>query len=248
MVYHAGRFAGQQQAPGLGSGPLLFLELQKMIRTHLYVDGFNLFGGCLKKSPPGYRWLDIKLLAENTLSKSYDNVIEAVNYYTAIIRADGNGDTSPDRQKLYIKALEAHVPGFNVYYGSFTKHRARAKPVDQTLGELVDYWKYEEKGSDVNLASHLVADAFLDRYDCAVVISNDGDLAEAINMVTTHTNKTVGVIFPLDHPDPQRHKRRASNELVKVCDFKRELRPPTIRRSQMPDLIPGTRLHKPDHW
>jgi uncharacterized LabA/DUF88 family protein len=41
----------------------------------------------------------------------------------------------------------------------------------------------EEKGSDVNLGVHLVNDAWLNRYDCAVVVSNDSDLAEAISLV-----------------------------------------------------------------
>ena len=37
--------------------------------------------------------------------------------------------------------------------------------------------KTEEKGSAVNLAVHLLNDGWLDAYDCAVVISNDSDLA-----------------------------------------------------------------------
>ena len=42
----------------------------------------------------------------------------------------------------------------------------REMPVPQT----------EEKGSDVNLASHLLLDAFKHASDTAVVISNDSDL------------------------------------------------------------------------
>lgn len=42
---------------------------------------------------------------------------------------------------------------------------------------MVDIIKTEEKGSDVNLAVHLLNDGWLDAYDCAVVVSNDSDLA-----------------------------------------------------------------------
>lgn len=35
----------------------------------------------------------------------------------------------------------------------------------------------EEKGSDVNVASHLLIDVLTERVDAAVVISNDSDLA-----------------------------------------------------------------------
>jgi len=44
--------------------------------------------------------------------------------------------------------------------------------------------KTEEKGSDVNLAVHLLNDAWLNLYDCAVVISNDSDLAESCRLVS----------------------------------------------------------------
>ena len=36
--------------------------------------------------------------------------------------------------------------------------------------------KTEEKGSDVNLATHLLVDAFDDAFNIAVIISNDSDL------------------------------------------------------------------------
>jgi hypothetical protein len=41
---------------------------------------------------------------------------------------------------------------------------------------MVSYANREEKGSDVNVASHLLVDVLTDRIDAAVVISNDSDL------------------------------------------------------------------------
>jgi hypothetical protein len=41
---------------------------------------------------------------------------------------------------------------------------------------LVSIAQREEKGSDVNVASHLLLDVFLNRIDAALVISNDSDL------------------------------------------------------------------------
>jgi len=49
----------------------------------------------------------------------------------------------------------------------------------------------EEKGSDVNLACHLVNDAWAGRFDAAVVISNDTDLVEPIRIVTQELKKNV---------------------------------------------------------
>ena len=47
----------------------------------------------------------------------------------------------------------------------------------------IPIYKTEEKGSDVNLALHLLNDAWLNAFDCAVIVSNDSDLAPALKMV-----------------------------------------------------------------
>jgi len=43
--------------------------------------------------------------------------------------------------------------------------------------------KTEEKGSEVNLASHLLRDAFSKKFEVAVLITNDSDLAEPVRIV-----------------------------------------------------------------
>ena len=49
----------------------------------------------------------------------------------------------------------------------------------------VEVWNTEEKGSDVNLASHLIIDGHKARYDLAVIISNDSDLKFPVHYVRT---------------------------------------------------------------
>lgn len=215
------------------------------VRTTVYVDGFNLYRGALKRAPAGHRWLDLEAVARAILRPKH--TIDAIHYFTALIRADGPRDPSPDHQKAYIKALETYRPIVTTHYGHFLVHEARARPVDPALGPLVDYWKVEEKGSDVNLSARLVADAFRDRYDCAVLVCNDGDMAEAVRIVRREAGKQIGVILPIHHPD-RSHSRKASQGLCREAHFVRELRTVTIRRCQLPDPIPGTRLHKPTHW
>jgi len=74
----------------------------------------------------------------------------------------------------------------------------------------VNVLRTEEKGSDVNLASWLLADCFNGCFDYAVVISNDSDLETPIQMVTQQYKKQVKVINP-DKP------RFASKKLAKVA-------------------------------
>lgn len=101
--------------------------------------------------------------------------------------------------------------------------------------------KTEEKGSDVNLAVHLLHDAWLDLYDCAIVISNDSDLAESMRLVKEHHGKMIGLLCPKDGGHP-------SKELRKHATFSRIITKKDLGSAQLPSPIPGTRIHKPPSW
>ncbi len=68
----------------------------------------------------------------------------------------------------------------------------------------VEVVKTEEKGSDVNLATYLLLDAF--QHDCnvAVVISNDSDLKLPIEIAQSELGIRVGVVNP--HPPARRSR------------------------------------------
>ena len=65
-------------------------------------------------------------------------------------------------------------------------------PSDQTVAVL----KTEEKGSDVNLATYLLMDAFDQDYELALVVSNDSDLVGPIEVVQRRFGLPVGVVNP----------------------------------------------------
>ena len=106
---------------------------------------------------------------------------------------------------------------------------------------FVNVYKTEEKGSDVNLGVHLLNDAWLDRYDCAVIISNDSDLAEPLRLVRQQNKKIIGLLSPLITGHPSR-------ELQKYAHFMKRIRKGVLKVSQLPTPIPGTTLHKPKTW
>jgi hypothetical protein len=56
--------------------------------------------------------------------------------------------------------------------------------------------KTEEKGSDVNLAAHLLRDAFLKNFEIAVLITNDSGLAEPVRIVRYELGLPVGILNP----------------------------------------------------
>lgn len=103
--------------------------------------------------------------------------------------------------------------------------------------------KTEEKGSDVNLAVHVLNDAWLDKYDCAVVVSNDSDLAESLRLIKHNHKKTIGLVIP---GNPK--IRRPSKELCKHADFIKQIREGVLKNSQLPTNIPNTTLKQPDIW
>ncbi|MGA2165853.1 MAG: NYN domain-containing protein [Solirubrobacteraceae bacterium] len=56
----------------------------------------------------------------------------------------------------------------------------------------------EEKGTDVNLASYLLLDAFREDCETAIVVSNDADLKTPIEIAKSKLDISVGVLNP--HP------------------------------------------------
>ena len=207
------------------------------MRTSIYVDGFNLYYRALKGTP--YKWLDLKTLVTHLLQPKHQ--ILEINYFTAIV--SGIFDPGePIRQKTYIRALQKYIPEVHVYYGHFLSHKIRAPnaPLTSppTFSEII---KTEEKGSDVNLAVHILNDAWLDKYDCAVVISNDSDLAEPLRLIREQTKKMIGLISPLLKGHP-------SLELQKYAHFIKRIRKGVLNISQLPDRILGTKIHKPTKW
>lgn len=216
------------------------------MRTIVYVDGFNLYYRLLK-SNPRYRWLNIKILAEELLDGS--NIVETVNFYTARISARVS-PSSPRDQQLYLDAL-ATVPEIAVHFGSFQVNKTYAALVPPPNGakEIFKPWpsvvrivKTEEKGSDVNLGAHLVRDACMNNFDVAAVITNDTDLVEPIRIAIEEMGKTVGILSPVNRP---------AADLAAVASFLRHIRPTHLARAQFANPLPRNGkadLVKPANW
>lgn len=208
-------------------------------RTSVYVDAFNLYFGALKNTP--YRWVNLEALCQAYLP---NNDITAIKYFTAKVSARPNDPQQPARQQAYIRALET-IPCVKIIYGHYLSHTvtARLSAPPANGSPYVRIIKTEEKGSDVNLAAHLLHDAHMDRFDIAVVISNDSDLLEPIKMVRAELNKQVGVLNPHE---------RASRAILPHIDFIKQIRKNALGSSQFPDAIldaDGTVLvHKPAGW
>jgi len=178
--------------------------------TNVYVDAFNLYYGCLKGT--SYRWLDLGALCRRLLPKDR---INRIRYFTATVSARPDNPDAPQRQQVYLRALET-IPGLSIHYGHYLSHvtrmpLARPRPGGARTVEVV---KTEEKGSDVNLATFLLVDAFTRDCNVAVVISNDSDLKLPIEVVQRELGLRVGVVNP--HP-PAPAQPRAPADLLQAA-------------------------------
>lgn len=209
-----------------------------MARTNVYIDAFNLYYGALRKTP--HRWLDLAKLCQLMLPP---NQIQQIKYFTALVKPRPNNPEKPVRQQMYLRALGT-IPNVSVILGHYLSHEVMmplASP-PATGQKYVKVVKTEEKGSDVNLATHLLSDGYENNYDIAVIISNDSDLAGPLEIVANRLKKVVGVLNPHDH--------HPSRELIKHATFFKQIRAGVLPKCQFPSILTdahGT-FHKPEVW
>lgn len=241
------------------SPPLHFLGLGavRRLRTNVYIDGFNLYYGLLRHSP--YKWLDLEAFCDRLLPR---NEVQRIVYCTAKVEPRPHDPGQPARQLTYLRAL-ATLTRVEVVLGNFLSSVVRQPLVDadpitgkplrdasnqpvlkvDAAGNVVSGWvlKTEEKGSDVNLAAHLLRDAYRASGECAVVISNDSDLLTPIRLVKDDCGIVVGLVPP---------RPKGSVELKRLADFKIQPRAHVLAGSQFPAIFHdqnGT-IHKPVDW
>lgn len=212
------------------------------MRTNVYIDGFNLYYGCLKGT--SHKWLDLAAFCQASFPPPR-NQIHRIRYFTAHVIARPNDPQQP-QQQTFLRALRT-IPHLSVHLGRYLEKPTRM-PLDPppTVGpKTVQVMKSEEKGSDVNIACHLLVDAFDGDYDAAVVISNDSDLAEPIRLVRRRFGKPVIVLHPCGSG------RQPSYELQKVASKSMRVDASLLPACQFPATLTdaaGRTIHKPASW
>ena len=214
-----------------------------------YIDGFNLEYGLPDRPDGGKegRWLNPVELLRRALPL---RDLRFVKYFTAPLAADDLskrlGDSRrPARQSEYWRALKT-LSELQIVLGHF-RVDAKSMPLVRPAHGPPKYatvWKSEEKGSDVNLAAHLVWDAARGAFDRAAVVSNDSDLAEAVRIVVREIGREVYVLAPPRH-------RGVVKSLRDVATESRLLAPKHVRRAQFPASFPddgGRMIAKPEGW
>jgi uncharacterized LabA/DUF88 family protein len=191
------------------------------MRVGVYIDGFNLYYGArglCGQGKAGWRWIDLRGLADQLANWQGCRVTRIV-YCTARISGADNPSGAAD-QDIYLKALVAANAVDLIEYGSYVSRvkqapmaiaDAKGRPIltrsappilvkdaaDQPVRDalfMVSHARREEKGSDVNVAAHLLLDVLQGNVDAAIVISNDSDLR--LPLIEARKRVPVGTVNP----------------------------------------------------
>lgn len=196
-----------------------------------------------------------------------DAQIERIVYCTA--RIDGASNPGGQRdQDIYLKALVSSQAVDRIEYGNYVS-RVKQAPLAVPSGRrrrpeivtstwpvmiqdsagspipdakfIVSYQHDEEKGSDVNVASHMLIDALTSVVDAVVVVSNDSDLKLPVHHV--RGLMPVGLLYPSE--------KVAGALALPPADrsgqsWARKVRRESVEQNQLPATIGN--LSKPCGW
>jgi uncharacterized LabA/DUF88 family protein len=156
---------------------------QKVI---VYVDGFNFYYGLKADSKwKKYYWLDMVALFEKFLRP--DQEIVAVKYFSAV---PDNPDKA-SRQYAFFQANKEN-PKFKLILGKYLRKEITCF----RCGNVIH--TYEEKESDVRIATQIVADAYEKNCDIAIIVSADSDMIPAVELAKAAGQK-IFIYFPPNH-------------------------------------------------
>ncbi|MFA9478580.1 NYN domain-containing protein [Phycisphaerales bacterium AB-hyl4] len=205
--------------------------------TYVYIDGFNFYYGAIRSTRT--HWLNLNKF----VARLNGGAVDKIKFCTAMVSDTSNDSQKSVRQQTYHQALTS-LPNVEIILGHFRTHGV-AKPVHQCGNSPLCFVQVsirEEKGSDVNLASHLIHDAHLGMFDKAIVISGDSDLAEPVRIVAHELHKRVIVFNP---------RQVGSRELQAAATQYRTIRPNVLGQCQFPQevqLPDATTVHCPREW
>jgi len=187
------------------------------IRINVYIDGFNLYHSTLQHMHPDCRWLNLMELSKRLINPKTEEIND-VYYFSAIT------SWMPERAKkhiLYIHALR--TVGVKDILGKFSL-RERKCPL--CTGK---YQAHEEKKTDINIAVNLLTDAVADKFDTALILSGDSDLAPVTSKLKQLCpEKKIGIIVP---------KGQSAMNLKQHADFFKKIQTKDLKKSLLPQQV-----------
>lgn len=205
-----------------------------MRRVIGYIDGFNLYFGLKASGWKRHYWLDPVQLVRNLMLD--DQELMALHYFSARISDNRGNSADAKRQTTYLDAL-ATLDILQIHEGHYLEKTRQCRNCGNRWPD------YEEKMTDVNIATQLLIDAFEDNFDSAVLVSADSDLVTPVREIRRRfAKKRIIAAMP-----PRRH----SHDLASAAHAHFQIGEQKIRKSHLPEQIrteSGFVLRRPATW
>lgn len=194
-------------------------------RLSIFIDGSNFYHAL--KEVHGRTDVDFKAFAKSMGSSPHgtDRSLNPVSYYNSVVDASRHPGTFAGQQRLFDYLEKADDPPFTIYRGRIEHHgrlKYNCRNCEETLtvstqtcpmcGSVETLRDSSEKGVDVKLAVDMVTGAIEERYDVALLVSEDSDFVPALEAVRNH-NKRIELAI-LASP-----KRKRGYHLIRTVDW-----------------------------
>jgi uncharacterized LabA/DUF88 family protein len=210
------------------------MEKQKVI---VYVDGFNFYYGLRDMSRKDnkwkkFYWLDFVSFFGKMISEKQELI--QVNYFSSRV----HDLSASKRQDLLFTANKLNSK-FKLILGKYLKKDIPCKFCGKTIHS------FEEKETDVRIATQIINDVYKNKCDISIIVSADSDIIPAVELVREiNPSHKVYVYFP-----PLRYSISLSNS----CDIEKKLLNFKARfnQSMLPEnvtLPDGTVISRPAGW
>ena len=171
----------------------------------VFIDGSNLYYAL--KAEMGRASLDYEKFAL-ALCGSTRRLVHT-HYYNVPLRQATNPDAYRGQQRFYAQLQRA--PHLSVHLGRLAD-RTRDEECPN-CGHRYEVRFQAEKRVDVQLATHMLAHAFDDQYDTAVLVSQDGDFVPVVQEVRRLGKAVENAEFPSRLPS---HLGSACSSVIRL--------------------------------
>ncbi len=184
-----------------------------MPRVMIFIDGPNFAHESI--SHDEHLQVDFTALADALVKRiGSDATYEGTFYYCSIIPGYGLKDDA-DKERLrkregFLEALQ-YKRGYTVKKRSKVRRSVTCEKCSETTSAFV------EKGVDVQIATDMMSFGVRNGYDVAVLVSNDGDLAPAVEFLRDHGKKVYHAQF---NPRSGRNLGKACFDSIDLAQLK----------------------------
>ena len=151
------------------------------------------------------------------------------------------------RQNIYLRALKT-LPHLEIIFGQFKKRHInlslaiknphKLKQVKKIIGNNINpFFKYEEKETDVNIATHIIYDCCKEDISSIAILSNDTDLKLPLWYARKKLKKRVLVITPIGKESGSIVSLQGHQDLKKVSNKTISLTEENLKKCQFPETM-----------